>query len=331
MALAFGSLSQPVAWSAEDIIMGQYEGLFTPAKGSPVKADGKVIAEGKGNYRAVLSAIPAEGATPVQLQLRQQLSGLKRLFRSDKKARLAGETKAGKWTGTIKGGEFVAAAKGDNGGKFELNRVEPKSPTEGQKPPAGAIVLLPFEPGRKPPTSLAEWTNKNWKILPDGSIEGVRGDNKTIRTFQDVQLHAEFMCPYEPLGRGQGRGNSGVYLQDFYEVQVLDSFGLPTESHECAAIYSVAAPKVNACFPPLYWQTYDITFRAARFSADGKVEKPAMMTILHNGVKIHDQQVVPRGTERSKPGGEPKVGPVKLQDHGHPVRYRNIWVVELKD
>jgi hypothetical protein len=132
-----------------------------------------------------------------------------------------------------------------------------------------------------------------------------------------------------PNDRGQQRGNSGVYLLDQYEVQVLDSFGLSGENNECGGIYQISKPAVNMCLPPLSWQTYDIDFTAAKVDGDKKVA-PAHAVIKHNGVQIHDLKL-PRAT----PGGgrmDERPGPFFLQDHGggDPVRYRNIWVVEKK-
>jgi len=330
MAVALNVGGQRVVWSAEDTIMGQYEGMATPAKGSAVKAQAQVVAEGKRRYRAVLSPMPEAGVKATPLELKGRLSWLRIPFLMGKKLSLAGNHQGVVWTGKIAEGNLTAAAKGEAGGKFDLNRIEPRSPTEGLKPPAGAIVLLPYTPDKL--TTLTEWTNPNWKILPDGSVQVARGDSKSVRKFGDCHLHAEFWLPYEPLGRGQGRGNSGVYLQDFYEVQVLDSFGLPSKNNECGGIYSIAAPKVNMSFPPLQWQTYDITFRAPRFGPDGKVVEPAtFVKVVHNGVTIHENIKAPRSTERSKPGGEVKAGPIRLQNHGHPVRFRNFWIVELRD
>jgi hypothetical protein len=147
------------------------------------------------------------------------------------------------------------------------------------------------------------------------------------KQFQNFSLHVEFLLPFKPLGRGQDRGNSGVYLQDRYEVQVLDSFGLKGENNECGGIYTKARPAVNMCLPPLVWQTYDIEFEAAKFDAGGKKLKNAVATVKHNGVVIHDGFEINGPTGGGKPEA-PTPGPIQLQGHGNPVFYRNIWAVE---
>ena len=129
-----------------------------------------------------------------------------------------------------------------------------------------------------------------------------------------------------PLARGQARGNSGLYVNGCYEVQMLDSFGLEGKDNECGGIYKVGAPAVNMCFPPLAWQTFDVDFTAAKYQ-DGKKVKNARITVRHNGVVIHDDRELPAAT----PGGcgkESEPGPIFLQNHGNPVRYRNIWAVK---
>jgi hypothetical protein len=147
------------------------------------------------------------------------------------------------------------------------------------------------------------------------------------RKFQSCQLHVEFLLPFMPTARGQGRANSGVYLQGRYEVQMLDSFGLKGENNECGGLYSIKAPDVNMCFPPLSWQTYDIDYTAAKF-VDGKKTQDANMTVRHNGIVVHKSVPLPHATTAAPVPEGPEPAPIYLQDHGNPVRYRNIWLVE---
>ncbi len=225
-----------------------------------------------------------------------------------------------KWKGQIDGGTL--SGTNADGHTWTLQKTERQSPTLGAKPPAGAIVLFDGTSGSAQPGAADAW--QNGKIDPRGFLQ--RG-TKSKQRFRDVKLHVEFRTPFRPGARGQGRGNSGVYLQDRYEVQVLDSFGLKGENNECGGIYSVAKPLVNAALPPLAWQTYDIEFEAARFDNDGRKTKPAVITVRHNGVLIHDRVEVPKATAAAGLGEGPEPGPIQLQDHGNPVFYRNIWVV----
>jgi hypothetical protein len=194
--------------------------------------------------------------------------------------------------------------------------------------PKGAIVLFDGK-------SLDNWiktdgkTPAHWKLV-DGAMEVTRGGGlMTKEKFGDkFKLHVEFRVPYEPNNKGQGRGNSGVYVQGRYEVQVLDSYGLKSKNNDCGGIYEVAAPLVNACKAPTVWQAYDIEFTAPVFKEGKKVE-PAKMTVTHNGIKIHDNVSIPVDNTRAGMGGDPKMpGPIMLQDHGNPVQYRNIWLVK---
>lgn len=203
------------------------------------------------------------------------------------------------------------------GGKLTLKKIERESPTLGAKPPAGAVVL--FDGSNCDAFVGGHFDDLNRHLLASGS--------KTQRAdFQDYTLHVEFLLPFKPLGRGQDRANSGVYNQDRYEVQVLDSFGLKGVSNECGGIYRKTDPAVNMCFPPLRWQTYDIDFKAAKFDGTGMKTKNAVITVKHNGVLIHDQVEIDGPT-----GGGKKEdfsgGAIQLQGHGNPVFYRNIWVV----
>ena len=143
--------------------------------------------------------------------------------------------------------------------------------------------------------------------------------------FGDHKMHLEFCTPFMPKEKGQARGNSGVYVQSRYEVQVLDSFGLEGKDNECGGIYSINKPKLNMCYPPKTWQTYDIEFKTAKYNGDKKVEN-ARITVKHNGVTIHDDQELAHDTPgRHKEGPGPDA--LFLQDHGNPVLFRNIWVV----
>jgi len=159
----------------------------------------------------------------------------------------------------------------------------------------------------------------------------VRGGNIATRKHFDghFKVHVEFRVPYMPKASGQGRGNSGVYLQGRYEVQILDSYGLQSEDHDCGGIYKVAAPKVNACQAPTVWQSYDIDFHAPVFR-DGKKVEPARISVIHNGILIHEDVKIPLDNTVAGLGGDPAgPGPIMLQDHGNPVQYRNIWLLPL--
>ena len=217
---------------------------------------------------------------------------------------------------TVKDG--VITIRDKNGGLIgECKKVTRTSPTLGEKPPAKAIVLFDgksadqFEGG---------------KLDGDLLVQGVTSKQK----FQSYSLHLEFLLSYMPNERGQGRGNSGCYSQGRYEVQILDSFGLSGENNECGGIYSIKKPDINMCFPPLAWQTYDIDFTAAKYDAAGKKTADARMTVKHNGVVIHDNVAVPKATTAAPVAEGPEPGPIYLQDHGNPIRFRNIWLVEKK-
>jgi hypothetical protein len=214
--------------------------------------------------------------------------------------------------------KFAAGPK-TAGTEAELKRTERKSPTLGAKPPEGAIVLFDG-------SNTDEWTrgrlDEKTKLLnTDGS------DILTKRKFNNYVMHVEFLLPYKPEGRGQGRGNSGFYQVDHYEVQILDSFGLDGKNNECGGVYTKAEPKVNMCLPPLAWQTYDVEFTNS-VAENGKKVKNARMTLKHNGVVIHDNLEINgvTGGSRNEPEGTP--GPIKLQGHGNPLQYRNIWILE---
>ena len=202
--------------------------------------------------------------------------------------------------------------------------------------PSDAIVLFDG-------TSLDAWEGGPW-VLRDGTMEVAARvedesgkkparDLKTKQSFGDIQLHLEWRVPSEVTGEGQGRGNSGVFLMDRYEVQILDSHENVTYADGSAgAIYGARPPLVNASRGPGEWQTYDIIWRAPRFDGD-RLTRPAMVTVLHNGILIHDHYILQGMTVHKKAAvytpHEP-TGPIRLQDHGNPIRFRNIWVRPLE-
>jgi 3-keto-disaccharide hydrolase len=202
-----------------------------------------------------------------------------------------------------------------DGNEYHMNKTERTSPSMGAKPARGIILF----DGSNTDAWVNAHVDENRKLIAAGT--------KTKQSFTNFLLHCEFLLPFKPTGRGQDRGNSGIYLQDRYEVQVLDSFGLKGENNECGGIYSQAKPSVNMCYPPLTWQTYDIDFTSAKFDDSGKKIKPAIVTVKHNGVTIHDKYELKDKTGGGEPEG-PSGGPIQLQGHGNPVFYRNVWLVE---
>jgi len=222
------------------------------------------------------------------------------------------------YTGTANGTIFSLGGIGE---AVELKKVQRKSPTLGAKAPDGALVLFDG-------TNKDEWTagrvDDTTKFL---NTDG--GDINTKKKFNNYTMHLEFMLPYRPDARGQGRGNSGFYQVLMYEVQILDSFGLDGKNNECGGVYQKADSKVNMCLPPLVWQTYDAEFTNAVNEA-GKVVKNSRLTLKLNGVVVQDDLEIKgkTGGARNDPEGTP--GPIQLQGHGNPLQYRNIWIVEKK-
>ncbi len=220
-------------------------------------------------------------------------------------------------------------------GPFPPPKTEPAIVTPGRTsadPPSDAIVLFN---GR----DLSHWRGKDgsaaaWTVR-DGYVEVApgTGDITTADKFGDVQLHIEWATPAVPKGEGQERGNSGVFLMDRYEVQVLDSYENKTYYHgQAGAVYKQHAPLVNASRKPGEWQTYDIVFHAPKFDEQGKVIDRARVTVLHNGVLIQNNVEIYGITYNDRPAlyiAHPREESLHLQDHGNPVRYRNIWVRRL--
>ena len=206
---------------------------------------------------------------------------------------------------------------------------EPKMVTPGTEhgPPSDAIILFDGN-------DLRLWEGgENWK-LEDGYAIAQKSGISTKQGFGDIQLHLEFATPAEVKGDGQGRGNSGVYIMGAYELQILDSIDNPTYfDGQCGAIYKQSPPMVNASRKPGEWQTYDVIFEAPTFDKDGKVEKPAIMTVLQNGVLVQNHFHLTGHTYYDRPAAyskHPEKAPISLQFHGNPIRFRNIWVREIE-
>ncbi len=226
-------------------------------------------------------------------------------------------------------GQALAFLKKAGSADLSGHRVQRASPTLGARPPRDARVLF---------------NGSNTNAWVDGQIDDmgllVEG-TRSKREFGNYRLHLEFRTPFMPTARGMHRGNSGVYLQELWEIQVVDSFGWTTENRKyerlshvgrCGGIHELVMPQVNMCLPPLAWQTYDVEHRLGSVGADGKQRTPAVLSVRHNGVLIHDQFILPPtpASQNRLPHRNHLPGRLLLQQHGNPVRYRNIWIVEIK-
>ena len=307
---------KPTAYlSAEEagpayVVQGEYLGDIGEKGGNKTKLGVQVAALGHGEFLAAFlpGGLPGEGH-----------DGKTRIEVPGK----ADDPAGGEVTFTREGGKGYSGVvntpnmrvKTPEGETVVLKKVERVSPTLGAKPPQGATVLFDG-------TNTDQWANghvDDRKLLMTGA--------ETKKQFKDFTLHAEFLLPFKPLGRDQDRGNSGIYIQKRYEVQVLDSFGQPPVFNGCGSLYRQKPPAVNMCYPPLRWQTYDIDFQSAKFDGSGKKVKNAVITVKLNGVVVHDNYEITDKTGAGQPEG-PTAGPILLQGHGNPVFYRNIWVVE---
>ena len=191
--------------------------------------------------------------------------------------------------------------------------------------PSDAVILFDG-------TSTDAWSGGPWKIEDGAMVVNGTGGIRTKQEFGDCQLHLEWRAP-EPKGNGQGRGNSGVFFFGRYEVQILDCYENRTyPDGMTAALYGQQPPMANACRKPGEWQSYDIAFRAPRFADDGSLASPAMVTVFHNGVCVHHGEPLIGATRHKQVASYAAHGPrgsIQLQDHGNPVRYRNIWMRRL--
>jgi len=216
------------------------------------------------------------------------------------------------------------AAEWKSGIAWERPPVIDPGPPGG--PPSDAVVLFDGK-------DLSQWEGGDQWIVQDGCATANGGGIQTKQEFGDCQLHVEWAAPEKVEGKGQGRGNSGVYLMGKYEVQILDSYENETYfDGQCGALYKQSPPLVNACSKPGEWQTFDIIFKAPQFDKEGKLTKPAVMSVLHNGVLIQDHFELNGKTAWHKPPEykpHPPKLPIHIQYHGDAVRFRNIWIREL--
>jgi len=291
-------------------IQGEYSGEITVKEGGKKSKLGvQVAARGEGNFVALFftGGLPGEG----------DATG-KDFFE------LKGMTQDGKVSFSLVGNAYTAHCDGEifkgestKGENFECKKIVRGSPTMGAKAPTGGVVLF-------------DGTNTDaWKGAKKDARDLLATGATTAKEFSDFTLHLEFSTPFKPAGSAQDRGNSGVYILNRYEIQIMDSFGTPPVFNGCGALYRVVAPPLNMCYPPLAWQTYDIDFQAPRFEADKKTQN-AFVTVRQNGVLLYDKLEIKSGTGAKQKEKEVPAGPIYLQDHGNPVFYRNIWIVEKK-
>ena len=302
---------------AEENVQGLYEGFWKDDAGS-ADAEVRIVAMGKGTFK---------------LLARRELAG--KIVRAEVDGKTDKESGGVTFAGSI--GDAVCKASYENGsikgtigkkGSLANKRIIRKSPTLGKKPPKGAIALIDGKNFDHMQARSGEWIGLDEK---DGSIQVPKGGMRSVKKIEgDYDAHVEFMCNLRSSARGQGRGNSGFYLANGKEIQVLDSFGAVTYlGGGCGGLYKFKNPDVMepipslkgkkddtynfASLPPLQWQTYDVEYRVQEGS------KKAELTAFHNGIKIHHQVELNH-----------KAGTFHFQDHGNPVRYRNIWVLEKK-
>ncbi|MDB5385679.1 MAG: hypothetical protein JWM11_1325 [Planctomycetaceae bacterium] len=277
----------------------------------------QVVAMGNGRFqgRLLIGGLPAAGWNGfAQIRLTGERDGRRlTLLGGPYTVTLAGIAKSA--TVRYKDGDLTLGV---------LPRQERQSPTMNATVPAGGNLL--FQGGPDDICGTYLWNNAHLteeKYLKAGA--------ETYYGYRDFKLHVEFRTPFMPNARGQSRGNSGIYLNGRHEIQILDSFALAGGEDDCGAIYRSKRPDVNMTLPPLAWQTYDITYNAPVFNAKGKKVENALVTVLHNGVLIHDKVEIEGQTGLHAPEESDELMAIKLQDHGTPVVFRNIWIAPIED
>ncbi len=299
------AITDPADVDADYAYQGEYAGsVFEPRRGW-IWTGLQVIARGDGKFEAVEyhGGLPGAGW---DRQTKRTLAGQLRDG--------ALELTAADGRSVVSDGQSAVVHGSDGRVRGTLTKRQRVSPTMHAAAPRHAQVLFDG-------TSADQFDGA--KLTADGLLD-VGG--LTRFPVHDFRLHLEFRLPYMPYATSQGRGNSGVYIQQRYEVQILDSFGLEGVANECGGLYKQQAPDVNMCLPPLVWQTYDIWFTAARFDDAGNKVANARLTLVHNGVVVHNNREIPAKTGAGKPESAEWL-PILLQNHGNPVRFRNVWIV----
>lgn len=307
-------------------IQGEYVGLVGDV--TPVGA--QVIALGNGQFEGVMfrGGLPGAGWDRMQRRyFRGETDGNVTRFHGVQGYKL--EEVDEMWHATIRDGQLIGADQAfrnaSQDDSFALRKVLRKSPTLGARPPAGARILFNGQ-------HTDAWENA--EIVEQTLLD--RGA-KSLRSFRDVHVHLEFRTPFMPTARGMHRGNSGVFLRNKYEIQIVDSFGWTFINRRfvrnswvgrSGGIEEILPPDVNMSYPPLSWQTYDVDYWTSRTDDDGAQISPPLMTVRHNGVVIHDRRVLPPEAE-VRPDRE--AGPLYLQQHHDRVVFRNIWAVEAPE
>ncbi len=293
------------------LVQGEYEGEIV-RDGKTEKYGAQIAALGDGKFHAVFLSGGLPGAgwdMKNSIQIDGKTEGEKTTFAGkDFSAEIKGETLTGSHAPLE---------------KFTLKKVLRRSPTEGVKAPEGAVVFFDG-------TNTNEWNNGEMderKLFKASRPVA----HQPSATWSNFTLHLEFIEPFRPAAKAQGRGNSGVYIQGRYEVQILDSFGFKLDDKQAVGdlsgeIYKQKVPDVSMNYPPLSWQTYDIDFQGAQFDGDKKI-KNAVITLKHNGVVVHDKYEITAKTGAGKAEGATPA-PILLQNHGNPIFFRNIWLIE---
>lgn len=297
----------------KDPFMGDYEGRWDDSEDVDPELAAQIYPLGRDRYQ-VRIVNKLDMRCPPLMDEQVEVEDGKLSFRA---AGLHGEVAEGVFSGGR--GRLTS---------FEMKRIARPSPALGANAPANAVVLFDG-------ANFDAWQEtEGWSITEDGAmmVDPSGDDILSKESYKDVTLHVEFRHSLMPMARGQQRSNSGVFLQDTYEVQVLDSYGLEGYYNECGALYKVAAPNVNATAPPLQWQTYDIQYRAPRFNDEGELTEYPRITVYHNGVLIHndlEMRWLTAWKEKDRLGDAPReAGPIRLQAHNNYVQFRNIWLVE---